>query len=286
MPEEVFVIMQVGEKNSPERSRADDVADYILAPVLKEFNLKLYRADRDPTPGQITPQMVKSIVSAPLVIADLTGRNPNVYYELAVAHSFGRPVIIFCDKASSLAFDTKDERVIEVGDIPTLSQAEEAKKGLREALKVILSPGHRPISIITEVAAAQSLDNLAPDNPITSLATELSVIKEGVDEIRELMGTTGKDAFRLAWQEYSRLKDFVENLVFKGRFSPADIEKMITDETSVAFDNWVHSLADALRAARTAGARDEPSSGSRRSRTGIKNKPPEEPAGYPDETSF
>lgn len=279
MSEEVFVIMQIGEKNSPERRRADEVADYILAPILKEFNLKLYRADRDPTPGQITPQIVRSIVSAPLVIADLTGRNPNVYYELAVAHSFGRPVIIFCDKVSSLAFDTKDERVIEIGDIPRLSQAEEAKKELREAIKAILSPGHRPISIITEIAAAQSLDNLEPDNPITSLATELSVIKEGVDEIRELMNATGKDAFRLAWQEYSRLKDFVENLVFNGRFSPADIEKMITDETSVAFDNWAHSLADALRAARTADARDEPSSRSRVPRAGAKAKPPEGPTG-------
>jgi hypothetical protein len=286
MAEDVFVIMQIGEKNSSERRRADEVADYILAPVLAEFNLKLYRADRDPTPGQITPQMVKSIVSAPLVIADLTGRNPNVYYELAVAHSFGRPVIIFCDKVTSLAFDTKDERIIEIGDIPTLSQAEEAKKELREALKVILSPGHSPTSIISEIAAAQSLDNLAPDNPITSLATELSAIKEGVDEIREVMNTTGNEAFRLTWLEYSRLKDFVEKLVAKRRFSPVDIENMITGETSVAFDNWVHSLADSLRAARTAGARDDPSSGSRLTRTGIKNKPPEEPEGYPDETAF
>ena len=42
----------------------------------------------------------------------LTYENPNVYYELAVAQSACRPVVIMIEKGSSLPFDVKDFRVL------------------------------------------------------------------------------------------------------------------------------------------------------------------------------
>ena len=59
--------------------------------------------------------MVKALIGSPVVIADLTSRNPNVYYELGIAHSFGKKTIIICESAESLAFDARDERAITLG---------------------------------------------------------------------------------------------------------------------------------------------------------------------------
>jgi hypothetical protein len=50
------------------------------------------------------------------VVADLTGGNPNVYYEPCFSHSFGLPVVILIDQADNLPFDIKNERVIALGD--------------------------------------------------------------------------------------------------------------------------------------------------------------------------
>jgi hypothetical protein len=47
-----------------------------------------------------------------LLIAVLTFQNPNVYYELAIAHAAARPLIILCEGSHSLPFDIKDQRVI------------------------------------------------------------------------------------------------------------------------------------------------------------------------------
>ena len=117
MPDTAFVVTQIGDKVSIERTRADEITDYIITPVLNEFGITLIRADRDPpTPGQITPQMLRTLLEAKVVIADLTGRNPNVYYELGVAHSFSKPVITMVDQARNVAFDSKDERLIELGE--------------------------------------------------------------------------------------------------------------------------------------------------------------------------
>lgn len=128
--EQAFVVMQIGDKATSERKRADEIYNYVVTPVLEELGIRAYRADLDPTPGQITPQMLRKLLDARVVIADLTGRNPNVFYELGVVHSFARPVIALADSAKALPFDTHDERVIELGEyreVLSVAQAEEAK---------------------------------------------------------------------------------------------------------------------------------------------------------------
>ncbi len=110
-----FFISQIGEKGTPERMRADEVYGLMVKPVCEELGIEIGRADLETAPGPVTQKMVRSLLEADIVIADLTGRNPNVNYELGIAHSFGRRVVVLVDSAKSLPFDTKDERAIEIG---------------------------------------------------------------------------------------------------------------------------------------------------------------------------
>lgn len=70
------------------------------------------RADRVRAPGSITAKVVADIVNADICIADLTGRNPNVMYEVAIAHAAGKPVILLQQEDGGPPFDFADERVI------------------------------------------------------------------------------------------------------------------------------------------------------------------------------
>jgi hypothetical protein len=178
-----FVICQIGEADTPERKRADDVIKYIIEPAISKWSLKPLRSDQDPTPGQVTSRIITSLIHARVVIADLTGRNPNVYYELAVAHSFGRPVIILVDHAKSLTFDTQHERVIQIRDSGTIgaSQADEASKELIRQLEVVMAHGYKPSNLVTDVATARRLADLAANDPI---AAQLATIGEDVQEIK------------------------------------------------------------------------------------------------------
>ncbi len=181
--EYAFVIMQVGHKGSPERRRADEVYKYVVTPALEKLSLAPYRSDLDATPGPINPQMLRKLLEARVVIADLTGRNPNVFYELGIVHSFARPVISLADRAQLLPFDTHDERVIELGDhtdaLP-VTQAEEGKAALARALEIVLRADYVPGSPVAEVAARRSLEQLAPENPI---AAELAAIRGSLSAI-------------------------------------------------------------------------------------------------------
>src|SRR5690242_2312174 len=101
MGERAFVIQQIGADDSPERRRADEIYEGIIVPAAESLGLEAYRADLDATPGAITPRMLSELLGARVVIADLTGRNPNVFYELGITHSFARPLISIADSVAS-----------------------------------------------------------------------------------------------------------------------------------------------------------------------------------------
>jgi hypothetical protein len=57
----------------------------------------------------------RHINEAAVIIADLTDANPNVYYELGIAHSVGKDTISLIQQGQSLPFDQRSFRVIEYG---------------------------------------------------------------------------------------------------------------------------------------------------------------------------
>jgi hypothetical protein len=111
---ECFFIAPIGGEGSPERERSDGVRDVIVAPAVAELGMSVVRADQIAQPGQITHQVIEHVLSARGAVADLTGRNANVYYELAVRHAAGRPVVLIAEEEERLRlpFDLSQMRII------------------------------------------------------------------------------------------------------------------------------------------------------------------------------
>ena len=89
-----LIIYPIGDEDNETRNNADRLCKEIVMPVLKEFNYATRRADKINKSGMITPQIIEELIKSPLVIADLTEGNPNVFYELAVRHAMNKPCIL------------------------------------------------------------------------------------------------------------------------------------------------------------------------------------------------
>ncbi len=157
-----FVIAPIGEVGSSTRVRSDQILSHVIREVAQPLGFNVVRADEIAEPGIISTQILEHILNDPLVIADLTERNPNVYYELAVRHAVRKPVIQLVQKGEPLPFDVAQTRTIVV-DHKDLDIVADAKKQLAQYIENIQSSKSRVI-----------------DSPI-SLALDLQAMRESSD---------------------------------------------------------------------------------------------------------
>lgn len=103
-----FVLMPFGKKTDAIGRTIDFDAIYreLIAPSVEAAGLEVIRADEEQMGGTIHKPMYERLMLCEYAIADVTGANPNVYYELGIRHAL-RPsstVIIFAEK-TVLPFD-------------------------------------------------------------------------------------------------------------------------------------------------------------------------------------
>lgn len=85
----------------------------IYEPAIQKVGLIPIRADDDIFgTGKIVDQIWRGINGARVLVAELTGRNPNVFYELGLAHALNKPVVLVSSNESDVPFDLKHIRVI------------------------------------------------------------------------------------------------------------------------------------------------------------------------------
>lgn len=86
-PKVCFIVTPIGDINSSVRKATEGLLDAVICPVCKDFNYEAKAVHQISFSGSITKTIIKQLLDADLVIANLTGLNPNVMYELAVRHA-------------------------------------------------------------------------------------------------------------------------------------------------------------------------------------------------------
>jgi hypothetical protein len=80
--------------------------------VVKQLGYTVARADDFFAASAVVADLWNAIFAARLLIADCTGRNPNVFYEIGIAHTLGKPVVLLAQDPEDIPFDIRHLRVL------------------------------------------------------------------------------------------------------------------------------------------------------------------------------
>jgi hypothetical protein len=104
-PDDLFVVM-------PFRDDLKPVWEDHIKNVAKSLGLTVMRADDFFTAHSVMSDVWNAIYGARAIIADCTGRNPNVFYEIGIAHVIGKPVVLIAQNSDDVPFDLRHLRYI------------------------------------------------------------------------------------------------------------------------------------------------------------------------------
>ena len=170
-----FVISPIGD-DSEARKRADQVYKYIIAPVCNEMEFEPIRVDKLNQSDVITQTIIDYLVKSDLVIADITGNNPNAFYEMGFRASTGKPIIHLRGKNERIPFDIAGIRAFDY-DLSDLDSVEEVKTRLIKTIG----------ALSFDIQSDQSNEECAGIREINSDVSQLvSVLYEIQDEISQL----------------------------------------------------------------------------------------------------
>jgi nucleoside 2-deoxyribosyltransferase len=95
----------------------DDVYQLGIKEVAQSLDIRAERVDEQIFHKEnILERIYGQINAADLIISDMTGRNPNVFYETGYAHAKGKTCVLLTSRADDIPFDLKHHRHIIYGD--------------------------------------------------------------------------------------------------------------------------------------------------------------------------
>ena len=175
MPEpkqKCFVLMPFGNP-------FDKYYEQIYTPAIQNVKLQPLRGDSLWRPSPIMSDIWRFVQESIVLIADLTGRNPNVFYELGLAHANGKPVVLVAETMDDVPFDLRGLRVITFDrSNPSwgATLCTQIESSLKETLADIL--GAVPSMFIRNLASDAPQPKESPlELQVRSLAEEITALR-------------------------------------------------------------------------------------------------------------
>ncbi len=176
-----FIITPIGNPESEIRKKADGVINAVIKPVVESMGYETIPPHEMTKSGSITQQIIEHIIYDDLVIANLTGLNANVMYELAIRHAIKKPVICIIERNTELPFDVATERFILYDD--NMYNVVSLKDSIKKAI-------------------ASSINDTNIDNPIYRSIKEIDIMKK-ISESKD----PNSNALKLIINRLSRIEN-------------------------------------------------------------------------------
>lgn len=119
-----------------------------LKPLIED-NTKLEARRSEPLRGDLLKQIIEDLIFSPVVVADLTDHNPNVFWELGIRQSFKHGCITIAEKGTKLPFDLHAKGTLFYPKANRIEQ-EDFRRKFKKSIEHCITHPDIPDSIVLE----------------------------------------------------------------------------------------------------------------------------------------
>lgn len=155
-----FVIMPFSKTESCDQDEWDEIFNELIKPSVEGADLSFNCRRSNTIQGSIIEDILDNLNRADLVIADLTDRNPNVFYELGVRHTLRDSTILIAQHLNDIPFDLR-HFAIHIYDWKRKKTRTEFKKKIKETITQLLTNPQKGASPIRKYLQLENSPNKA-----------------------------------------------------------------------------------------------------------------------------
>ena len=132
--EKCFVIMPFSDPDGYSPGHFLRVYNYILKPAIEKAGYEADRVDFEKSTNLIQEKILRELINAPMVLCDLSSRNPNVLFELGIRQAFDKPVVLVKDKITERIFDISGLTTADYRNECIVDEVEEDVENISQAI--------------------------------------------------------------------------------------------------------------------------------------------------------
>jgi len=183
-----FVIMPIADMAGYDSRHFDRVYNHLIKPACDAAGFKPVRADEVNNSNLIVLDILKRIVESDIAICDLSGRNPNVMYELGLRQAFNKKTVLIKDDRTISPFDVQAFRYCEYDSSLRIDNAFNNIKSLEKAITGTFEADSNDVNSIVQLLSIEP----AKVGEKTQLSKQDTLIFETLNQILNKIDTPKK----------------------------------------------------------------------------------------------
>ncbi|EOV9570490.1 hypothetical protein ACN5LI_002125 [Cronobacter turicensis] len=218
-----FIIMPIADMHGYESRHFDRVYNHIIKPACDISGFSPIRADDVTSSNFIVLDILRKIVECDLAICDLSGRNPNVMYELGLRQAFNKKTVLIKDEKTISPFDVQAFRYCEYDSTLRIDNAQSNVQSISKSLSTTYSADGNDINSIVQLLKIQP----AQVGEKTVLSEENSLIFKAIKELEQKFNQPNtpnnvKNNSFISYDETKKYSNIGETLKSQIDFYPVD----------------------------------------------------------------
>lgn len=252
----VYVIMPYGGASPEKKKEFDKIFRFLIRTAIESYdhNLELIRQDYTGEGGHVLANVIENLSQGDIVIADISGQNWNVAYELGIRHSLIKSgTVLICNDQTELPFDIRHMNVITYPRDSWMDEIDEICDRIIKAIQNTVetrrcdSPVHMCFPALPEsLAGMLSNSNDQEQKRIAELTKRIQELEKDLEMYKTRLADAGLSLDGKSSQATDLAKVFAEAVKHRDLNSDAAVDHLRELEHEKQYEEFARFLAEVL----------------------------------------